>query len=534
MQDTLADGCRLIVIDPRRTHVAAHADWHLQPKPGHDVGILSAMIKIVVTEGLCDDAFVTDHVAGVPDLTELLRDVDVEQICDAAGIDADDLRAATRAYATAGRGYAMAGTGPNMGGRGTLVEYLVLVLETLLGHWLRAGATVAAPPVLAASYTAVAEAVDLDESWGMEPRLGARGLRMTRAGLPTAAAADEMIGGRIRALISWSGNPVAAFPDQPRVLAGLEQLDLLVQIDPWYSQTARLADYVIAPTMPLEVPVTTAGTEMITRKGTGYGFGAPYGNYSPPVVGRPPGSDLIEEWEFFYGILKRLGVPVEVMPFAGGDGARKVVLDRKPTTDELIELMSVGSRVPLDVVKAHGAGGVYPDDPLVVQPPSGESRGRLHLSHPVMMDDLRDELGRVASSPADAAGRGFHLVCRRANHILNTTVSDVSRREHPPYNPVFLNPTDMAAGGIEAGASVRIESSLGAITAIAQADMNLRPGVASMAFAYGGSPAAVDDPEDRDHPTVNELISAEEFFDPYTGQPRMTGVPVDIGLATAG
>lgn len=63
--------------------------------------------------------------------------------------------------------------------------------------------------------------------------------------------------------------------------------------------------------------------------------------------------------------------------------------------------------------------------------------------------------------------------------------------------------------------------------------MNLRRGVASMAFAYGGSPVGVDDPEVRDDPTVNELISAEEFFDPYTGQPRMTGVPVDIWPAAA-
>ncbi|SNQ48456.1 hypothetical protein FRACA_250031 [Frankia canadensis] len=42
----------------------------------------------------------------------------------------------------------MAGTGPNMSGRGTLLEYLVLCLETLCGHWLRAGEVVRNPGVL--------------------------------------------------------------------------------------------------------------------------------------------------------------------------------------------------------------------------------------------------------------------------------------------------------------------------------------------------------------------------------------------------
>ena len=59
-------------------------------------------------------------------------------------------------------------------------------------------------------------------------------------------------------------------------------------------------------------------------------------------------------------------------------------------------------------------------------------------------------------------------------------------------------------------------------------DQNLRSGVVSMSFAYRGAPPAVDSVERVAHPTVNALISVEEFFDPYSGQPRMTGVDVDV------
>ena len=124
--------------------------------------------------------------------------------------------------------------------------------------------------------------------------------------------------------------------------------------------------------------------------------------------------------------------------------------------------------------------------------------------------------------------RRFSLVCRRANHTLNTTVTDVSSRQHPAHNPLYMSPTDMAADGIAQGDLVRIESDHGAISARAHGDQNLRSGVVSMSFAYGGAPAAVDSVERVAHPTVNALISVETFFDPYSGQPRMAGVDVDV------
>lgn len=526
LQDLQIDGCRLIVIDPRRTHVAARADWHLQPRPGHDVALVAAMTRIVLDHGLVDEEFARDHVAGIQELSELLGGIDVELVCERAGISGTELRDATVAYASAGRGYAMAGTGPHMGGRGTVLEYMVQVMETLLGHWLRAGQPVVASPVLVARYRAVAEAVGPDESWGQEPRFSVRGLRKTRAGVPTAALADEILAGRIRALISWGGNPVTAFPDQPRVVAALNKLDLLVQIDPWYSETAALADYVIAPTMPLEVSATSAGIDALTMRGTGYGSGSAHGIYTAPVVPRPPGSDLLEEWEVFYGLLHRLGGPMTVMPFAAVEGGEKVEITVKPTTDELIELMSAGSRIPLDTVRAQYGGAVFADDLIIVEEPVEPTGERLNVGHPVMMADLRAELQRLAELQDDE--RGFRLLCRRANHTLNTTVSEVSRREHPAYNPLYMNPTDMASAGIGTGERARVESAHGAIHARVHPDQNLRPGVVSMAFAYGGTPASVDDPRRTRHPSVNALISVEDFFDPYTGQPRMTGFAVDV------
>ncbi|QYB00095.1 hypothetical protein I1A62_03075 (plasmid) [Rhodococcus sp. USK10] len=166
-----------------------------------------------------------------------------------------------------------------MAGEGTLVEYLVLVLETLCGRWLRAGETVAASPTLLPSYVPVAQAKSPDADWALPGEVRVRGLRKTKAGMPTATLPEEILTpgeGQVRALISWGGNPAVAFPDQRRTIEALESLELFVQIDPWYSASARLADYVIAPTMPLEAPSTTVFLDALAARGTGYGIGQAY------------------------------------------------------------------------------------------------------------------------------------------------------------------------------------------------------------------------------------------------------------------
>ena len=54
--------------------------------------------------------------------------------------------------------------------------------------------------------------------------------------------------GRVRALFVDGGNPVNAIPDQRKITAALKDLELLVTIDPFMTNTARLAHYVLPPT----------------------------------------------------------------------------------------------------------------------------------------------------------------------------------------------------------------------------------------------------------------------------------------------
>ncbi len=339
------NGCDLIVVDPRRSDFAKRATLHLQPRPGEDAAILAGMVRVILSEELHDREFVDEHVSGLDTLRDVVDPFTAEWVAERAGIDADDLVSAARMLARGKRGFAFAGTGPNMSGPGTLVEYLVRCLNTICGRWARAGDRVRVPGTLLAPQPAKAQAIAPSPAYGLTEPLPGTDQRGSVAGLPTAALPAAILHDgdtRIRALISISGNPAAAIPDQLKVVEALEALDLLVQVDITMSATAQLADYVVAPTMSLEVPSCTVLQDQLSRSFVGIGYGEPWAQYTKAVAERPPGADLLEEWEFLYGVAQRMGLDLTFgMP---GGAVPPVPLDMQhpPTTDELLDLADRG------------------------------------------------------------------------------------------------------------------------------------------------------------------------------------------------
>jgi anaerobic selenocysteine-containing dehydrogenase len=75
------------------------------------------------------------------------------------------------------------------------------------------------------------------------------------------------------------------------------------------------------------------------------------------------------------------------------------------------------------------------------------------------------------------------------------------------------------------GDQIQIQSARSSIRAIIQPDDTLRPGLVSMAHAFGDLPN--DDDVLRHGSNVGRLLSADQL-QPYTGQPLMSNIPVAI------
>lgn len=539
LKDALDRGMRLIVIDPRRTETARRAAIHLQPLPGHDAAIIAAMIRIILTEGLYDAEFVQEHVSGIDILRDRVAWIDPAAVAAAADIALDDLIAAARLFASGRRGIATGSTGANMSGRSTLTEYLVLSLNALCGRFVREGEAVANPGVLLPRATPRAQARAPIAAVDPAQPMSVRGLAASAAGLPTAALADEILSGRIKALFSVGGNPAVAIPDQDHTLSALRALDLFVQVDVRMTPSARLADYVVAPKISFEVPATSYGVESLELFVGSWGLPEPFGIYVPKLADPPEDADVMEEWEFFWGLAKRLDLPLRLYYAESFTGTRReriapidVPMDARPTTDDLLDLTTKGSRIGLAEVRRHPNGAIFAED-LLAEPRDPESTARLEIADARMMDEL-DDLATSITQGSQGPAMGQHdllLVSRRAAHLNNSSGQDAPRliRKGGTFNPAYLSTRDLERLGLTPGTDIEILSDHGAIMAVAALDDSLRPGILSMSHAYGRLPS--DQTDHRRHGSnTGRLLSVEDDYDRFSGIPRMSGLPVSIRI----
>jgi anaerobic selenocysteine-containing dehydrogenase len=528
-------GFKLIVADPRRTECAREADIYLQCKPGHDVALLAGLIRVVIEEGLYDRAFVERETANFLRMKEAVARYTPVFVAERVGIASEDLEAAARLYASGRRGGVNLGTGPNMAGRANLAEYLGKSLMTLCGHWLQAGDIVGNPGVLINRAPPIAGTPGPIPAWGFGMPLRVKNLGETMAGLPTAALPDEILTpgeGKIRVLFVLGGNPMQAWPDQIKTHEAMEALDLLVCIDPVMTGTGRLSHYVIAPTLPLETAQTSIVQELVQGAGSGWGFPVPYGRWAEPILEVPAGSDLIDDWTLFYRMAQEQKLQLTILPASylnpmlGQEYAVTPDMGTMPDGEEIWRIMLTASPVSMDELRAKASDkGIIFDLPVMhVQPRPEDWTGRLELGDLTMME----ELAEVAAEPAEPEDFAFRMVSRRLNDMHNSSWHfSPGQRRRWGYNPAFINPEDATRLSVGTGDLVEIRSRRAAIVGVVEISRDLRPGVVSMAHGFGNNPGEDEDPR-VDGANTGRLVSAEADYDPYTGIPQMSAIPVNI------
>jgi len=515
-----ARGMKLIVVDPRRTETARRADLHLQARPGEDPVLLAAMLGVILDEGLEDRAFCADYVQGLEALRAALAPYTPAYAANRAGVAVTDLMAAARLFAHGPRGIAATGTGPEMAPRGTLTEHLVIALNVVCGRYCRAGEWSPVPKVLSAAAPRRARVLAPAPLWGdgCEP---ARVRGLTRLGgveMPCATLAEEILlpgPGRIRALLCIGGNPLTAWPDQALVRRALESLELLVCVDVRLTESARRAHYVIAPSMCLERDDITLLSQ--------WWYEQPYARYTEAVIA-PPG-DVLDEWELYWELGRRLGLTLEL---AGGALDMRV----RPDKFTVLESITAGSRVPLAQVReATRAGGrAFEQARVRVQPRGAEDTGRFELAPP----EVLEELAAVRAEALDGDGRRIlpgedytHLlVCRRTRQYYNSTGQDLEALQAlGTTNYAWMHPRDMAQLNVGEDTLVEISARPGTITGVVRASADVRRGVVSMAHGFGG--AGRDAVRDRGSST-NRLVDPTRNYDPITGMARQSAIPVVV------
>ncbi len=520
LKDAQKRGMKLIVIDPRRCQAARRADIHLQVKPGEDATLLAGMIRILIERKLYDREYVESYVSGMDALYDAVKPFDPEYVSKRTGVPDNLVQQAVEMLSKAERGGAVSGVGLHMARHQNLSTQLVMTLNALCGRYDRPGGLVRNEGPLGFEIPEGMGPASRPLYTGEVSRI--RGIRGTRSLLgsysemPSPNLTDEILTpgeGKIRALFVVGGNPALVLPDEASTVRALKELDLLVVSDLFLSATARFAHYVMAVKHPFE-------RADIPRM-MDYNYPFPFGQYSPALVQAPEG--VLEDWEVFWGLAKRLGLQI-----------RGQAMDETPTTDGILDRLHPATRIPLDEVRKYPGGHVWGEWELksgrVIPGMIGHEDRRMAAGHPEVIAELRE----VRAEPViDTGGYapdeqfGFRLIAYRMKEAYCTQGQNMpSLRARRPFNPVLMNPGDMASLGVGDGDAVTVDSGYGRVESIVEPTENLLPGVVALAFGWGDPSAAPDTRENGCN--VQRLIPDDQRYDPVTGLALQSAIPVNV------
>ena len=96
VKNAVADGARLIVVDPRRHSLADHAELHVPLRVGSDIAFLNSVMQVLIAEDLYDRAFVSTCTVDFEELKQKVQAYAPEKAAAICGLEPDLIREVAR------------------------------------------------------------------------------------------------------------------------------------------------------------------------------------------------------------------------------------------------------------------------------------------------------------------------------------------------------------------------------------------------------------------------------------------------------
>ena len=495
---------KIIVVDPRITPTTAIADIHLRLRPGTDGALALGMANVIVSEGLYDREFIEKYSHGFDEYKEYIKQFTPEKTSELTGVPAGKITAAARMYATVKPAAFMTSSSSVVHNTNGVQNYrAAMLLVGLTGNFDAPGGNV----VQKASYGDTPSGFDsnfasfvMPKPWSaMKPRIGQAEVPVWCELVDEAQAMflpDYIFGGGkpypVKALIGFGLN-YRMWPDSNRMKKALAELDFFVNLDPFMTDSCKLADIV------LPVCTTVERSEFKNYPG---GFVI----HTQPAI--RPLYESISDLDFIFELSKRLGLEDELLQ-KGYEACIDYIL--KPsgmTACELIKHpggMKAPSFKPPAFKKYEKTGFSTPSgkmefvsevlakykdleghDPLPVYNPPKQGRE----TTPELFGEYPFVINAGARLPMFIHSRAFRLPWTRALR---------------PKPAADINPEDAARLGLKQGDAIKIGTPLGEISVSANiSDMALE----GVVFMYHGYSEA----------DVNSLVDGS-YMDPISGYP---------------
>jgi anaerobic selenocysteine-containing dehydrogenase len=503
-------GGKLVVVDPRRTETAAIADQHFAVRPGSDALLLLAMLQVILAEGRADLKGLPAE--GLAELRAAASRFPPERVAGRIGIPAGQIRDLALEFSKAPSAVAYGRVGASTQEFGGLAAWLVVALNAVTGNLDREGGFMLTTPAADLPGLAVRTG---DQGHFNRFRSRVRGLPEFGGELPVATLAEEIEtegDGRIRALITFAGNPVLSTPNGRRLEKALAGLEYMVSVDLYRNETTRHANLILPTSFGFERDHYDLAFYALAVRNAA--------RYVEPLVPRPAG--VRGDFEVL------LDLAMSVRKHGGGKQGLQRGLGLKAAR-------ILGPKRLLDLLLRFGPHKLSLRK--LLQSPHGIDLGPLDsgkLKHVKLAPEIYlKDLERLEAALEKPAQDGLVLIGRRALRSNNSWMHNSLRLvKGPPGCVLLMHPEDAAARGLLNGAQVRVQSRAGMVQVPIGVSTDVLRGVVSLPHGWGHAREGTAMSVAAAHAgaSLNDLTD-ELSIDALSGNAAFSGVPVSVESA---
>ncbi|WP_419307755.1 formate dehydrogenase subunit alpha [Chromohalobacter israelensis] len=459
------NGTKLIVLDPRGQALDAYAHRSVRFTPGGDVSLYNAMLNVIISEALYDQAYIDAHTEGFEALKAHVRDMTPEAMSPACGVEPELIRELARLYAQAERAMIFWGMGISQHVHGTDNARCLISLALACGqtgrpgtglHPLRGqnnvqGASDAGLiPMVLPDYQPVGDAQmrsAFEELWNSP-------LDAT-PGLTVVEIMNAIAAGTIKGMYILGENPAMSDPDLDHAREALAKLEHLVVQDLFVTETAQFADVILPASSWPEKDGSVTNTNRQVQ----------LGRAAVPLPG-----EAKPDWWIIQQLANRLGLdwhythPREVFDemkhgMASLDHISWARLERESSVT-----------YPCPAEDAPGADVVFSD-----AFPTASGRATFTPTRPLPPDEPIDD--------------DYPTVLITGRQLEHWHTGSMTRRTRvlddlEPEAVASLAPSELGRLGLSPGEAVTIATRRGSITLKTRADPLMQPGMVFVPFCY--------------------------------------------------
>jgi anaerobic selenocysteine-containing dehydrogenase len=457
LRQSQRNGCRLVVVDPRRTQSAQGASMHVTPRPGSDGVLAMGIARLLVEMGLYDERWLAAHALGWPEFRERLAGFPLDRVARETDVPAEQITELARLYGTVRPGLIKFADGINRNVNGGQNVRALCALPALTAQYGTRGGGLFYSTSGYVRWNA--EAV---HKWSQCPPPG-RLVNMNRLG---AALLGEAKNPPIRSLFVFGANPVTSSPSASKIARGMMRDDLFTVVhDLFMTDTAELADIVLPASSQLEQTDLhkSYGHAMLT--------------YNAQAIA--PLGESKSNWELMGLLAREMGFD-EPWLHQSADEVIAEVLAAQAAGDKhfhgiTLERLKAEGRVPLDLPdQPPFAGGVFPT-----------TSGKVELYSQTLEQKGADPLpGNFRACVDDGAwpegnqDEALTLVSGASHHFVSSSFASQEGLLAGAGTPfVEIHPDDAAVRGIRHGDRVVLTNGRGECTLRAVVTDGVRRGM---------------------------------------------------------